>query len=497
MRVYNIVKKLSIVLLVITELFFFQVSKAQKKIGYSNGGNTVCLVVSGTGGSKEEATKNALRNAIEQAFGTFVSANTAVVNDDMVKDEIVTVTSGNIKSYDEINSRQIGGQDGNMYEVTVQTVVSIDDLVKFAQNHGMSAELAGQTFAMNIKIAQLNAKNENAALRHLIIQLYEIAKLGLYDFSLKIEEPTMEQGRAIVKVYIIPTPNANYNAYVNLAKKTLTSLSMSPADSRNALSSGTGAFFCGWQDNGFNEYLHRNDKDFFVKGKGVFKLRNNINDFHDSTDNEIYEIANGANFIYYYERFKYLSKFAFGIQDNIGHRIETRFNLDELPQGIDSFDGKRMRSWGNPKEYQKGYFEEKIFAHVVDLEFKSFRKSYDMLGGLDENSSCIFWLGYSLSEISGLSKIDVFPIQVNLLDNEILMEVLKGTATIKAMYEEAKKFVSYANKAKYKKKLRYLNMADDLLELIMKSPSNGIDKGDIQILRSQIKSEVNNIKIGR
>ena len=61
----------------------------------------VILVVSGDGPNKEEATKNALRSAIEQAYGTFVSANTSIVNDDLVKDEIATVASGNIKSFRE------------------------------------------------------------------------------------------------------------------------------------------------------------------------------------------------------------------------------------------------------------------------------------------------------------------------------------------------------------------------------------------------------------
>ena len=59
----------------------------------------VLLIVSGDGSTKEEATKAALRSAIEQAFGTFVSSNTKILNDELVKDEIVTVASGNIKSY--------------------------------------------------------------------------------------------------------------------------------------------------------------------------------------------------------------------------------------------------------------------------------------------------------------------------------------------------------------------------------------------------------------
>lgn len=56
----------------------------------------VILTVSADGTTKEEAVKAALRSAIEQAYGTFVSANTTLLNDELVKDEIVNYTSGNI-----------------------------------------------------------------------------------------------------------------------------------------------------------------------------------------------------------------------------------------------------------------------------------------------------------------------------------------------------------------------------------------------------------------
>ena len=56
---------------------------------------TVKLTVSGQGTTKEEATANALRSAIEQSFGVFVYENTQIFNDDVVKDEIATISSGN------------------------------------------------------------------------------------------------------------------------------------------------------------------------------------------------------------------------------------------------------------------------------------------------------------------------------------------------------------------------------------------------------------------
>ena len=62
----------------------------------------VTLMVSSDGPTKDEAVKTALRSAIEQAYGTFVSATTEILNDELVKDEIITVTQGNIKNYNEV-----------------------------------------------------------------------------------------------------------------------------------------------------------------------------------------------------------------------------------------------------------------------------------------------------------------------------------------------------------------------------------------------------------
>ena len=113
---------------------------------------TVTLVVSGEGTTKEEATNNALRSAIEQTFGTFVSANTEVLNDEIIKDQIATVSSGNIESYKVLSSVNAG----SMKRVNIQAIVSIGKLISFAKSHGMKAELSGAAFAMNMKMKELN-----------------------------------------------------------------------------------------------------------------------------------------------------------------------------------------------------------------------------------------------------------------------------------------------------------------------------------------------------
>ena len=62
----------------------------------------VTLVCNGEGATKDEATFNTLRSALEQTYGTFVSSDTKVVNDELVNDEIVNLGRGYVQQYKEL-----------------------------------------------------------------------------------------------------------------------------------------------------------------------------------------------------------------------------------------------------------------------------------------------------------------------------------------------------------------------------------------------------------
>lgn len=146
----------------------------------------VKLVVSGEGPNKEDAIKNALRSAIEQTYGVFVSSNTEILNDTLVKDEVATIASGNIKSYKELGS--ITKNDGQV-SVTLEAIVSIGKLVSYVRGHGGSVEFAGQTFMMEMNMRKLNKANEIEAMRNLRKQLWDIQ---IYDYTLEIGTPKEE-----------------------------------------------------------------------------------------------------------------------------------------------------------------------------------------------------------------------------------------------------------------------------------------------------------------
>lgn len=186
---------------------------------------TVTLVVSGEGSTKEEATKNALRSAIEQAFGTFVSANTSVIDDELVRDEIATVTSGNIQNYKEVSSTDVDG----VKNVTLQATVAIGKLVSYAQNKGMTAELAGATFAMNKKMHLLNVQNEMRAIENLKRQMLLMSN-GLFDYEIKTKEPYDYDDSVRIDFSIVFKANKNTINYFSSISNVLNSLCLTESE---------------------------------------------------------------------------------------------------------------------------------------------------------------------------------------------------------------------------------------------------------------------------
>lgn len=225
---------------------------------YAQTQNEVTLVVSGQGSTKEDATANALRSAIEQAYGVFVSANTQILNDEVVKDEIATVASGNVKSYEELSCVTMA--DGSM-SVTLSATVSISNLITYAKSHGSSAEFAGQTFAMNVKMRKLNTINESKALANLCDQVFELAR-DIYDYKVEVDgEPKVCDNGYEVKVSITSVANGNYMKLMNLIKSTLQSLSLS------------GSEYDIWSANNMKANLVLWDNTVFILRSNIFVLQ--------------------------------------------------------------------------------------------------------------------------------------------------------------------------------------------------------------------------------
>jgi len=187
---------------------------------------TVTITVSGSGKTQEDAKQSALRSAIEQAFGAFISSKTEMLNDQVVADQMASVSSGNIKSFSILNESQF--PDGS-WGVTLKAWVSVTKLTSFVEAKGIAIEIKGDMFALNIKQQSLNELGEVKAVNEMVGLLHEPMQIS-FDYVIKSSNPKSLD--ALNKNWEIPLvvtaiTNKNIDFCANYCIKTLEALSLS------------------------------------------------------------------------------------------------------------------------------------------------------------------------------------------------------------------------------------------------------------------------------
>jgi hypothetical protein len=162
-------------------IFIFFISVQLTLLGQAE--NTLTVIGFGEGTSQVQATNAALRQCIEKTFGVFVTTNSKVVNDQLVNDEIATIASGNIVSYDVIEQLL----KNEIYTVTVSAVVSPENIVKTFKSKGFSFEINGNVISENIRKEQFY-KEQEPIIIYQFLNKYKY--FSIFDtFYLRVGEP--------------------------------------------------------------------------------------------------------------------------------------------------------------------------------------------------------------------------------------------------------------------------------------------------------------------
>jgi hypothetical protein len=196
------------------------------------------LTVNGQGQTVEEATQMALRNAIEQTYGTYISSKTEILNDAQVKDEIVSVSNGNIRSYKLVSQNTL---PNGIIAVSVYAEISISKLTNFCEKKGIKIEFESSVFMANVLQNNLNEKNEIISTKNLLdlVKSYK----GLFEVELNVKEPVLMKGTKPEEKYAIEVtagvkPTQNFFNLSNYILKNLESLSLGKQDASNLLKLG-------------------------------------------------------------------------------------------------------------------------------------------------------------------------------------------------------------------------------------------------------------------
>ena len=186
----------------------------------------VSITSSGSGKTLDDAKQAALRSSTEQAFGAFISSKTEMFNDQVVADQMASVSSGNIKSYEVLNESQL--PDGS-WGVTLKAIVSVDKLTSFVEAKGIAIEIKGGMFALNIKQQLLNEQGEIKAVSEMVGLLHEPMQMS-FDYVIKSSDPKSldaESKNWEIPLVVTATTNKNIDFCANYCIKTLAALSLS------------------------------------------------------------------------------------------------------------------------------------------------------------------------------------------------------------------------------------------------------------------------------
>jgi hypothetical protein len=254
------------------------------------------VTVTATGEDINEAKNLALRSAIEQAFGAYISSNTEILNDELIKDEIISISSGNIDSIHVISETKL--VDGRT-SVSLLAVVSVNKLVTFCESKGYKVEFKGGLFSTNIKQQKLNETAELKALENICEAGKSILNKS-FDYSLIISEPqkgSIEEGQEMWNIVykVSVKPNSNLDEFKNYVFNNISKISMTSEEISKYSTINKAVFKLKWVDPTVTEVSSGN-KDFYFRNIqslalmqdlfwhaqfsiGFFKIASNVDSF--------------------------------------------------------------------------------------------------------------------------------------------------------------------------------------------------------------------------
>ena len=228
------------------------------------------IIVSGSGKTQEDAKQMALRSAIEQAFGVFISSKTEILNDNLLSDQITSIANGNIKSYQVLNESQL--PDGS-WGVTLKSIVSIDKLTSFVQAKGIEIEIKGDLFALNIKQQILNEQAEVKAVNDMVGILHEYMQIS-FDYKINIGEPKSlddENKNWEIPLIVTAIGNKNMDLCADYCIKTMKALTLSFEEVESYNSLQKSVYIINIEYNGV-------ENSFYLRKESSLKLFNSFLD---------------------------------------------------------------------------------------------------------------------------------------------------------------------------------------------------------------------------
>ena len=214
------------------------------------------LTVEGLGVSKEDAEKDAYRNAIRQVVGAYVDAETIVANDEIIRDKVITLSSG----YVEHAATKSLTQENGLFKVTVDAQVKITKLLDVLKQQNVSTVEIDPSAAQDAIAKAMTQEDQARSQEELLARAFRNYPEGCLKVSID-GKPTFTKNSILFRIKVEP----DMEAFAAVADKVCEALA---ADGRRngVLRNDSSHFTVGAADNNplqFESFALKNIADRF------------------------------------------------------------------------------------------------------------------------------------------------------------------------------------------------------------------------------------------
>lgn len=160
-------------------------------------GKTIKVIVTGVGADADAARRSAIRNAVEQVIGVYVSADTLVRNHVILKDEILGYSGGYVRDYRVVSEEQ--DRDG-LVAVTIEADVVASKLKRKLEFLNIAIRNVEGERLFNEASGRLEEKRSGAALLEKIISKYPQAAYNFEVSAPQIGSVDQASGKATLNI---------------------------------------------------------------------------------------------------------------------------------------------------------------------------------------------------------------------------------------------------------------------------------------------------------
>jgi hypothetical protein len=181
------------------------------------------VITSGYGKNPDEALTQALRNAVEEAVGTYMTSTTRIENDELIEDKVLSLSRGFIKDFKKLSEMKVEDET----KVTISAIVTEDQIIETLTASGVEVKISGGL--MFAQFMDMKQQMEDEA--NLVASLFkDPPENSPFDLEISYSNPVEKDDKYNIELEVTAKINENYNILLQNLKRILDEIAFDYSD---------------------------------------------------------------------------------------------------------------------------------------------------------------------------------------------------------------------------------------------------------------------------